>query len=120
MATLKPKVRRDPPTMEEVTGALFAPEPGTAEPVEKPKAKVGRPKGTISRERQLATKIKADVYHDMKRIAARDRISLAELIERSVARYEEHRLARAGEIDNRKPGESADAFISRAFKLDVW
>lgn len=122
MATLQVKSRTkgEPPAPAEVKNTLFEPEPMVEEAAPAPK-KIGRPKGTADRTAQISTKVKATSYADMKRIAERDRISLAELIERAVARYELHRVERAAElVGGRQEGEDDDALVRRAFALDTW
>ena len=125
MAQPKFKPRPSPPAREDVIVSLPA-EAGVllpGGPVEQVEAverknKGGRPKGSISRDAPLSTKIKAETYADMKRIAERDRFSLAELIERAIARYEEHRAELAlGIVGERKAGETNDELIRRAFRL---
>ena len=48
----------------------------------------GRTLRRTGRTHQFATRIKEETHANMKRIAARDGISLAELIEKAVAAYE--------------------------------
>ena len=53
----------------------------------------GRTLRATGRTAQIATRIHPDYHHKAKMIAARDRITLAELIERSLDAYERERAA---------------------------
>jgi hypothetical protein len=50
----------------------------------------GRSLRATGRTSQLATRIHPDIHHKAKMMAARDRITMAELIEIGIRLYEEH------------------------------
>ncbi len=88
----------DPPPLDAAGDNLRAPE--VAPPPEKepdapaqddPSAAFaaidGRSLRATGRTHQFATRIKIETHNDMKRLASRDRISMAELIERALDSY---------------------------------